>query len=45
VTLPDQRLEAVDQRVLVRAVERVPRLERDDALPALAGEELADLAA
>src|SRR5439155_52527 len=40
----EQRLEPVDERVLVRAMERVARLEGDHALPALGGEQPAHLA-
>jgi ribosomal protein L11 methyltransferase len=42
--LTDERLQAIDQRVLVRAVERVAGLEGDDALPALLAEERPHLA-
>ena len=41
---PQQRLQTVDQGVFVGAVQRVAGLEGDDALPALLGQQLADLA-
>ena len=41
---PQQRLQAVDQGVFVGAVQRVAGLEGDDPLPALLGQQLADLA-
>ena len=41
---PQQRLQAVDQGVFVGAVQRVAGLKGHDALPALFGQQLADLA-
>ena len=41
---PQQRLQAVDQGVFVGAVQRVAGLEGHDPLPALLGQQLADLA-
>ena len=40
---PQQRLQAVDQGVLVGPVQGVPRLEGHHALPALGGQQRADL--
>ena len=44
VPCAQQRLQAVDQGVLVGPVQRVAGLEGDHALPALVGQQLADLA-
>ena len=41
---PQQRFQAVNQRVFVGPMQRIAGLKRDDAIPALAGQQLADFA-